>query len=230
VTTREAPRRRYVDDVRAGLPVAVAAGCVFVGWLVVGAFLGSDAVIRYAASVPFLICAVVVANHHIGFSRGVLWGFVVWESVHMAGGLIPVGHDHILYNAGWGVPLVRWDRLVHAFGFGLATAASWQAIRRILPAEHGVTPGIALLAALCGLGFGALIEVLEFLMTLVVPTNVGDYVDTGWDLVADLIGAGVVAVWLALHPGPPRSFGVPPSPQDGIPPGVRSRRRPRAGL
>lgn len=66
-----------------------------------------------------------------------------------------------------------------------------------------MTPGIALLATLCGLGFGALIEVLEFLMTLLVPTNVGDYADTGWDLVSDLIGAGVVAVWLAQRRGPP---------------------------
>src|SRR3990172_7725659 len=32
------------------------------------------------------------------------------------------GTDHILYNAGSVVPLVRWDRLVHS-GFGVATAA-----------------------------------------------------------------------------------------------------------
>jgi len=202
VTTLTARHPTYLDDVRADLPVAVAAAFVFVGWLVVGAVLGSDAVTRYAVSVPLLIASVVVAHHHIRFSRGVLWGFVAWEFAHMAGGLIPVGHDHILYNAGWDIPLVRWDRLVHAFGFGLATVASWQAIRLVLPAEHGVTRGIALLAALCGLGLGALIEVLEFLMTLVVPTNVGDYVDTGWDLVFDLVGAGLVSVWLARNRRP----------------------------
>ena len=202
MTTFATPRHTYLDDVRADLGGAFAGACVFAGWLVVGIVVGSDAVVRYAASVPLLIWAVVVANHHIGFSRGVLWGFVAWEFVHMAGGLIPVGHDHILYNAEWGIPLVRWDRLVHAFGFGLAAAASWQGIRLVLPAGHGVTPGIALLAALCGLGFGALIEVLEFLMTLLVPTNVGDYADTGWDLVFDLIGAGAVAAWLARRRRP----------------------------
>jgi hypothetical protein len=211
VTNLAAPSHTYRDDVRAHLPAAAAAACIFIGWLAVGAAVGSDAVVRYAVSVPVLAWAVVVGNHHIAFSRGVLWGFVVWEFVHMAGGLIPVGHDHILYNADWVIPLVRWDRLVHAFGFGLATAASWQAIRLVLPPEHGATPGIALLAALCGLGFGALIEVLEFLMTLVVPTNVGDYVDTGWDLVSDLIGAAVVALWLTRY-RPPRSNRTTSSP------------------
>jgi hypothetical protein len=201
VTTAAPPRRTYLDDVRADLAPAVVGVCVFAGWLVVGTVDGSDAVGRYATSVPLLVCAVVVANHHIGFSRGVLWGFVGWEFVHMAGGLIPLADHHILYNAGWGIPLVRWDRLVHAFGFGLATAASWQAIRHILPPGHGVTAGIAFLAALCGVGFGALIEVSEFLMTLVVPTNVGDYVDTGWDLVFDMVGATVVAAWLARYRG-----------------------------
>ncbi len=201
MTALAAPRRTYLDDVRADLAPAIVAACVFVGWLVVGTIIGSDAVARYLLSVPVLIGAVVVANHHIGFSRGVLWGFVAWEFVHMAGGLISFADHHILYNVEWTIPLIRWDRLVHAFGFGLATAASWQAIRLVLPPDHGATGGIAFLAALCGLGFGALIEVLEFLMTLVVPTNVGDYVDTGWDLVFDLIGAGAVAAWLARYRG-----------------------------
>jgi hypothetical protein len=196
-------RRTYLDDVRTHLAPAIACVAVFVGWLVVGSSIGSDAVGRYAATLPLLICLVVVANHHVRFSSGVLWGFVAWEFAHMAGGLIPFEEHHILYNVDWGIPLIRWDRLVHAFGFGLATAASWQAIRCILPPGHGATPGVALLAALCGLGLGALIEVLEFLMTLVIPTNVGEYVDTGWDLVFDLIGASVVAVWLTRY-RPPR--------------------------
>jgi hypothetical protein len=143
-----------------------------------------------------LIFAVVVANHHVGFSRRVLWAFVGWEFAHMAGGLIPLAGHHILYNAEWDIPLLRWDRLVHAFGFGLATAASFQGIRRVLPSGQGVTRGIAFLAALCGMGLGALIEMLEFLMTLLMPTNVGDYVDTGWDLVFDMAGSGVAAAWL----------------------------------
>ena len=197
-----APRRSYMDDLRADLGPAVAGACVLAGWLILGRIAGSEAVIRYLVSVPVLIGVVVVANHHIGFSRGVLWGFVAWEFVHLAGGLIPMGTDHILYNADSVVPLVRWDRLVHAFGFGVATAASWQAIRSFLPAGQGVPVGVAFLAALCALGLGAVIEIFEFLITLFVSTNVGGYADTGWDLVFDLLGASAVALWLARNRRP----------------------------
>ena len=54
------------------------------------------------------------------------------------------------------------------------------------------------LSATAGLGFGALNEVVEFVATLLIPeTNVGGYRNTGWDLVANLIGATIAAtlIW-----------------------------------
>ena len=56
------------------------------------------------------------------------------------------------------------------------------------------------LAATAGMGLGALNEVVEFAATLLVPeTNVGGYLNTGWDLVANTTGATTAAVliWLA---------------------------------
>ncbi len=56
------------------------------------------------------------------------------------------------------------------------------------------------LCAAAGLGFGALNEVIEFAATLLVPeTNVGGYLNTGWDLVANLFGAtvAVAAIWIS---------------------------------
>jgi hypothetical protein len=50
------------------------------------------------------------------------------------------------------------------------------------------------------LGFGALNEVVEFAATLLVPeTNVGGYVNTGWDMVSNLVGAttAAAAIWMA---------------------------------
>jgi len=49
------------------------------------------------------------------------------------------------------------------------------------------------------MGLGALNEVVEFAATLLVPeTNVGGYLNTGWDLVANAIGAATAAliIWL----------------------------------
>ena len=67
--------------------------------------------------------------------------------------------------------------------------------RRVRP-----TPGLMVLCAAAGLGFGALNEVIEFAATLLVPeTNVGGYLNTGWDLVANLFGAtvAVTAIWIS---------------------------------
>ena len=48
-----------------------------------------------------------------------------------------------------------------------------------------------------GLGFGAVNEMVEFLITRVSPeTNIGGFENTGWDLVANTIGAAVAALWV----------------------------------
>jgi len=55
------------------------------------------------------------------------------------------------------------------------------------------------LCALAALGCGALNEVVEFIATLTIPeTNVGGYINTGWDLVANTIGAVIAAVMIRL--------------------------------
>ena len=53
---------------------------------------------------------------------------------------------------------------------------------------------IMVLAATSGMGLGAMNELIEFAATLLVPeTNVGGYVNTGWDLVANFVGAVAAA-------------------------------------
>ena len=45
------------------------------------------------------------------------------------------------------------------------------------------------LAGAASLGFGALNEIVEFTAVLLVPeTNVGGYMNTGWDLVSNFVG------------------------------------------
>ena len=50
-----------------------------------------------------------------------------------------------------------------------------------------------------GMGLGALNEIIEFIAVLIIPeTNVGGYVNTGWDLVANLTGclfAGILILF-----------------------------------
>ena len=56
-----------------------------------------------------------------------------------------------------------------------------------------------LIAALCGVGLGALNEVVEFIATRIAETNVGGYVNTGMDLVYNTIGATIASTAIALH-------------------------------
>ena len=61
-----------------------------------------------------------------------------------------------------------------------------------LPKHSGAS-----LALFGGLGFGALNEMIEFLITRVVPeTNIGGFENTGWDLVANFTGSVLAALWV----------------------------------
>ena len=170
--------------------LVVATLGTIVGWTVYG--LVTDAPATFAYLITVVLLAVVVAFVHgrVGFSRAVLWILWAWLFAHMAGGLVPWG-DGVLYNAGSG-EVVRYDKIVHAIGFGTATIACWQALRATNPSIR-VTPGVVALVAAMGMGVGALNEVVEFFASTLFASNVGGYVNTGWDLVANMVGCIVAA-------------------------------------
>jgi Predicted membrane protein (DUF2238) len=170
-------------------------------WTAYGLATGSDATLAYLATMIALAAAVTAVHVRVGFSPGVLWVVAAWGFAHMAGGLVAVG-DGVLYNVSLGVPLLRYDRLVHAIGFGTAAVACWQALRSIDPAVP-LTPGVAVLIALMGMGVGALNEVVEFAASRTFAANVGGYANTGWDLVANLIGCAVAGSVLYARGRPP---------------------------
>lgn len=55
---------------------------------------------------------------------------------------------------------------------------------------------------LCGapdMGFGAFNQIVELVATLTVPnTNVGSYINTGWDLVSNRVGAVLACTWIKI--------------------------------
>lgn len=146
---------------------------------------------------------VVWNQSKIRFDRVVLWGLTLWGLMHMAGGNIRVG-DGVLYSLQL-VPIapqhqiLRYDQVVHFFGFGVATLVAHHLLRPFL--RSGIPPKatMAFLVVLMGCGFGALNEVIEFIAVLALPeTGVGGYENTMWDLVFNLFGSVTVAVWLRL--------------------------------
>jgi hypothetical protein len=87
---------------------------------------------------------------------------------------------------------------VHAIGFGVAAIACWETLVAIDPTV-ALTSGTAVLVALMGMGVGAANEVVEFAASHLFASNVGGYENTGWDLVANLLGCTVAATVLYVR-------------------------------
>lgn len=144
----------------------------------------------------FLFIAIVTYIHfRVKLSSSLLWCFSLWGFLHMAGGLVdlpeswPTNNSSVLYSL-WIIPeYLKYDHIIHAFGFGTTTWACWQSL---VSMTKDKTPSLGklTLSATAGLGFGAINEIIEFIATIMIPeTNVGGYINTGWDLVANLCGA-----------------------------------------
>lgn len=180
---------------------AVVAGYI-VAWSVYGIVAGSRLAAPYVIIVTVVALAIAAADAKVHFSLLVLVGLALWGFGHLAGGLVALTGpgDRILYNA----VFLRWghfDNVVHAVGFGTAGIAVWEATRSWLPAEPGHPLGTAIGVCLLGQGVGAFNEVVEFGAShLLAATNVGDYENTGRDLVANLIGTAIAGWWVSRRP------------------------------
>ncbi|MCB1063819.1 MAG: DUF2238 domain-containing protein [Verrucomicrobiae bacterium] len=172
---------------------------------------GNGEFVFYILVMLIIIGAVAWVHHQVGFSAGLLCGLCGWGLLHMAGGLVPIptswhtGLDQgVLYNL-WFIPQrLKYDQVVHAFGFGVTTWLCWQCLSVAFHSRSGTTLlpslGLMVLCAAAGMGFGALNEVVEFFATLLLPsTNVGGYENTGWDLVANLVGSTAAALVIFFH-------------------------------
>jgi hypothetical protein len=184
---------------------------------------GNAEFIIYISVMLVLIACIVVLHRHVPLSSKLLWGLSIWGALHMAGGLVSVpeswpthGEFRVLYSW-WIIPKdpaggpdgwLKFDQIVHAYGFAVATWLCWQGLCGAVENRNPksgrteclrATPGLMVLVALSGMGLGALNEVVEFIATRITVTNVGGYVNTGWDLVYNMLGATIAALILYLR-------------------------------
>ena len=158
-----------------------------------------------------LFAAIAFLHWRIRLRTATLWCLSIWGLLHMAGGLAPVpaewpinGDIRVLYSW-WIIPgRLKYDHVIHAYGFAVTTWVCWQGLGAAMRGRRAVRPtfGVLVLCVAAGMGFGAMNEVVEFAAALSVPeTNVGGYVNTGWDLVSNLAGCLIAAVLIRLlHP------------------------------
>jgi hypothetical protein len=155
----------------------------------------------YIAVVVGVGLLILGIRRRAGFTPGLLWALSFWGLLHVIGGLVPVPHDWPIdgtkrvFYSWWIIPgLLKYDNPVHAYGMGVATWACWQGLRTATGLRTP-TAGTLAIAALAGIGLGALNEVVEFIATLFLDTNVGGYRNTGFDLIYNTVGA-VIAAYL----------------------------------
>ena len=182
-----------LERLRAHPGLVAVVSVYYFGFLALGLATGNTQVPYYAIFMGVLLTLVAYWDSRRRFSNLVLWGLALWGALHMAGGMIPISGDRVLYNL-WLLPFIRFDHVVHAIGFGFAGMAFWESVRHTV--DRTIASGAAI-TMMGGLGFGALNEMVEFLITRVVPdTNIGEFENTGWDLVANTVGAAVGALWV----------------------------------
>lgn len=198
---------RMPSDPPAKLLPVVLFNAAYMLAAVMGAVVqGNREFIFYIVVMLVLISVIGAVHRSVRLTTSLLWAFSLWGLAHMAGGLCPLpsgwpynGNNEVLYSA-WLIPnLLKYDQIVHAYGFGITTWSCWHILSHALRQPDGgaVRPtfGILTLCAAAGMGFGALNEVIEFIAVLTIPnTNVGGYENTGWDLVSNLVGATIAAV------------------------------------
>ena len=200
-------------SLRALLPVIVFTGAYILAAIALALALGNLEFLYYIVVMLLLVFVVWKVHQAVGLTNAVIWALSIWGFAHMAGGLVVVPESwpidsgsRVLYSL-WLIPdRLKYDQVVHAYGFGVATWVCWQGIAAAIRERGGhaqPSGGLMVLSASAGMGLGALNELVEFVATLLIPeTNVGGYLNTGWDLVANFVGASAAALVIYLRGRP----------------------------
>lgn len=155
--------------------------------------------IIYVGVIVFFLIVFILTSEKVYYPNSVLWGLVVWAIMHMAGGSVHVNgtllYKMMIIPLSESYPVFRYDQLVHIIGFGVATLTFFYLLRPLLIPNVKGWGVLSIILVAAGLGVGAFNEVIEFIVSSVVPeSNVGGYLNTSLDLVSDLIGAVLALV------------------------------------
>lgn len=199
-----------------GLRPALRGPAIFTGAYMIGAAAlalraFNQEFIFYGLVMLALIGAVWWLDSRVRLSALSLWCLAIWGLAHMMGGTVPIperltepGEQSVLYSLRILPWLPKYDQIVHAFGFFTSTLVAWRAMNASV---EGIAPGKSLprtlgpifAAMMVGMGLSAMNEIIEFVATLIFPnTNVGGYVNTGWDLVSNLTGCAIAGVLIRV--------------------------------
>lgn len=176
----------------------------FAAWFLA---IGNVEFLWYIATLLFFVVLIALTIGRTKFPPFILWGLSVWGLAHMAGGGIKVG-GNVLYAlvlipiVGDGeLRILKYDQVVHFYGFAVTAVVLWHLLRTNFPALRG-TWTIYCFSALASMGLGCLNELIEFAAVLGLPdTNVGGYYNTALDLVFNSAGAVIAMLLVRIAEG-----------------------------
>jgi uncharacterized membrane protein YwaF len=191
--------------IRKGQPLILAFNVAVLSiFSVVFMSRGNYEFLTYVGVTIFFMALIILTNRKVYYPNFMLWILSFWSLAHMCGGGILLDgrklYEFILLDVvKEPYPIFRYDQFVHITGFAGATLAMYYLLKPHLKQDH---PWIALsvVVVMAGLGVGALNEIVEFLVSLIIgDTGVGGYINTSLDLVSDLVGAiiAMTAVYVA---------------------------------
>ena len=159
----------------------------------------------YVAVLVFFFILVLATWSRAKFDAIILWGLSIWGLLHMAGGGVKVG-DGVLYSLHL-IPIIgsgdayilKFDQVVHMFGFAVATLVVYHLLKPYLTKETNWKVVYPLIIA-AGMGFGVLNEIVEFIAVVIFPnTGVGGYYNTAIDLIFNTFGAIAAAFFIHYY-------------------------------
>ncbi|GHT10065.1 hypothetical protein FACS1894170_01610 [Planctomycetales bacterium] len=158
----------------------------------------------YVVVIVFVSLIIAATFRKVRYPFVCLVGLVIWAVMHLAGGGIRIGDDIlyalILIPISHEYSILRYDQIVHAWGFGVSTLIMYHLLARLLTPKDMKQFSIGLIVIMSGVGLGALNENVEFLLVVLLPqTGVGGYINTSLDLCFNLFGA--VAAYLFVRSG-----------------------------
>ena len=153
-----------------------------------------------------IVCLALIAAtlFKARYSFATLIGLTVWSAMHLSGGTFHINgtllYEIILIPLSQKYPILRYDQLVHTWGFAIATLTMFDVLRPLLKENLKGYIALSIVVIMAGLGVGAFNEIVEALVAVMVPeSGVGDYVNTALDLIADLVGSILAMLFIKLR-------------------------------
>ncbi len=164
---------------------------------------GNYEFVWYVATMLVFIVLIIATLRTSQLSDRILFLLSLWGLLHMLGGGIRIG-DHVLYaqvlypfHVDGDFTLLKYDQVVHAFGFAAAAGALHSILLRMAPTMR--TFGRIMFPALASMGLSVINEIIEFLAVLLISdTWVGGYYNISLDLVFNTIGAFLAVVLIEM--------------------------------